>query len=160
MGTIVKGGLLIAILCGCWQIVMGLTGWYKDPVMMSAFFLVILIQIAVMFWGLRKTAPGRGYGGQIGAGVLMSLVAGILIIGISFLFTTVLYPHYFEEMRIVAQQQLQAQGVDEAEAMARIRAAEQYQTPLITALQGFAGTMLTGAVVSAVIAIFYRKKSA
>jgi hypothetical protein len=158
MGTIVKGGILIAFFCGCWQLVMGVTGWYKDPVMMNVFFLVILIQTGVLVWGLRRTAADRGYGGQIGAGALMSLVAGVLIIGVSFLFTTVLYPHYFEEMRIVTQQRLAAQGYDEAEAMARLRAAEQMQTPLITALSGFAGTMVTGIVVSAIIAIFYRKK--
>ncbi len=158
MGTIVKGGILIAVFCGLWEIVMGLTGWYKDPVMMNVFFFVILIQSAVLFWGLRKTAVVRGYGSQIGAGTLMSLIAGILIIGISLLFTTVLFPHYFEEMRIVAAESFRAKGMDEVQVMEQVKLTEPWRTPGVNALSAFLGTMITGVVVSAIIAVFVRKK--
>jgi hypothetical protein len=44
---------------------MGFTGWYKDPTLVKLFFLVIPIEIAVLVIGLRKTAPGQGYGSPI-----------------------------------------------------------------------------------------------
>jgi hypothetical protein len=158
MNTIVKSGILIALLCGVWEILMGVTGWYKDPVMMNVFYVVIAIQAGVLIWGLRKTAGDRSYGGQVGAGTLMSLVAGIFIIGISYLFTTVLYPHYFEEMRLVTEEVLRNKGMSDAEVTAQLKVAEVMQTSMMNALAGFTGTMVTGVVVSAIIAIFVRKK--
>ena len=158
MKTIIKAGVAIAILCGLWEMLMGVTGWYKDPSLMNVFYVVILIQIAVLVWGLRKTAADRGYAGQLGAGTLMSLVAGILIIGISLLFTTVLYPHYFEEIRIVTESTLRSKGLSDAEVMAQLRAAEVMMTPMMNAFAGFLGTMFTGVIASAIIAIFVRKK--
>ncbi len=71
MPAILSAGLLIGVLCGAWTFVMGFTGWYKDPTMLNLFFVVILIEIGGLIWGLRKTAlEGRTYGGQIVAGTI------------------------------------------------------------------------------------------
>jgi hypothetical protein len=36
------------ILVSIWTFVIGLPGWYKDPVLLNLFFLVILLQIGVI----------------------------------------------------------------------------------------------------------------
>src|SRR5688572_2710834 len=96
LNPILAAGLLIGVLCGVWTFVMGFTGWYKDPAMASAFFAVVLIEIGGLIWGLKKTAAqGRTYSGQVVAGTLMSIVAGVVIVGSSLLFTTVFFPDYF-----------------------------------------------------------------
>lgn len=78
-----------------WQSVIGLTGGYIHPVLLNLFWVVVLIQVGVMVWGLRQTAAeGRTYGGQVGAGTLMSVFGGVIIFCGSLLFTTVLFPHY------------------------------------------------------------------
>ncbi|HLF14406.1 MAG TPA: DUF4199 domain-containing protein [Bacteroidota bacterium] len=159
MNTIVGGGLLIGILCAFWTFVMGFTGWYKNPAMMPAFFVVILIQLVVILRGLKQTAAqGRTYGGQVAAGTLMSLVAGLIVIGSSLLFTMVAFPEYFAELRVVQAEILKADGKTEVQIAAELEMASQTQTPVMQALFGFIGTMVTGVVGSLIIGAFYRKK--
>lgn len=159
MNTTLKGGLLIGVLCGLWTFVMGLTGWYKDPVAMLAFYLVIPIQIGVLIVCLRQTAAeGRTYGPQVLAGLLMSFIGGLIIMGTSLLFTTVAYPHYFEELRTAQTQMLVSSGMSEAEAAAQVALTEEFQTPTMQAVFGFIGTLVTGACASLIIAAFVRKK--
>jgi hypothetical protein len=159
MKSIYKPGIYIGVLCGLWQLVMGLTGWYKDPALYNMFFLVILIQVGVLIWGLKQTAQTKSYGGQVGAGTLMSLVAGGLIIIVSILFTGLFFPKYFEEVRSMMTGMYKVQGKSDQEIASLISAAEWSETPIMTALSGFLGTMVTGLVASLIIAIFLRKKA-
>jgi hypothetical protein len=99
--------------------------------MSSAFFLVIAIEVCGLFWGLRKTAAeGRTFTGQVVAGTMMAVVAGVIVIGSSLLFTTIFSDY------------------------GRYRDAA--STPMGEALSGFMGTLVTGILASAVIAIFVR----
>jgi len=159
MNIIVKGGLRIGILCAIWTFAMGFSGWYRDPAMLMAFYAVILIQLGVLVWGLKQTAAqGRTYGGQVAAGTLMSVVGGVIIILSSFLFTLVVFPNYFEEIRVVQQEMLKAAGKTDAEIAAEVEMAAQFQTPVMQAIFGFIGTVFTGLIGSLIIGAFYRKK--
>lgn len=159
MNTILKAGILLGLLCAAWTFFMGFTGWYKSPALMLAFFLVIPIQIGVLVWALRKTAAeGRRYWGQVGAGVLISFVGGLIIIGSSILFTAVVFPDYFTELQRIQAELLKAAGQTEAEVQAAVESAAAGMTSMAYALQGFIGTMVTGLVVSLVTAIFVRAR--
>lgn len=159
MNPILSAGILIGILCAIWTFVMGFTGWYKDPVMLRAFFLVIPIEIGGLIWGLRKTAAqGRTYRGQVVAGTLMAVVAGVIIIASSLLFTTVAFPDYFRELEAANRQMLQAQGRSAPEIEEAVRANASMSTPMGQAMGGFIGTLVTGILASAVIAIVVRKR--
>jgi hypothetical protein len=159
MNPILGAGLLIGVLCGVWTFVMGFTGWYKDPVMMSVFFVVILIEIAGLVWGLRRTAAeGRTYGGQVVAGTMMAVVAGVIIVCSSLLFTMVAFPEYFSELEAAQRELLRSQGKSDAEIAAAIRDSAAAATPMAQAMSGFIGTLITGIVASAVIAIFVRAR--
>lgn len=159
MNPILAAGLLIGVLCGVWTFVMGLTGWYKDPAMVNVFFVVILIQIGGLVWGLRKTeAQGRTYSGQVVAGTLMSIVAGLVIIVSSLLFTSLAYPDYFTEVAAAQRKMLEAAGRSPSEIEDQLRAASAMQTPTANALMGFLGTFVTGVVASAIISIWIRAR--
>lgn len=161
MNPILSAGILIGVLCGVWTFVMGFTGWYKDPVMMRAFFVVILFEIGGLIWGLRRTAAeGRTYSGQVVAGTLISIVAGVIIICSSLLFTTVAYPNYFKELEADYRQTLLQQGKTEAETNELVRTALEGTTPMGQAMQGFIGTLVTGIVASAIISIWIRARPA
>jgi len=57
---------------------MGFTGWYKDPVMLNLFFLVIPLEIGIVIWALRKTAPSHvGRAGR--ERPVLSAVASVII---------------------------------------------------------------------------------
>ena len=158
MNPIVKGGLLLGVVVSTWMFVVGFTGWYRDPVMLNMFYLVILFQIGILIYGLRQTAASRGYGGQLGAGMLISLIGGVIIIAASVLFTSVVFPDYFAELEAIQTEMLRQQGKSEAEISAMIAMTAPMQTPLMNALTGFAGTIGTGLVGSLIIAAFIRKK--
>jgi hypothetical protein len=159
MNPILAGGLTIGLLCGVWTFVMGFTGWYKDPVKLNLFFLVIVIEIAGLIWTLKRTAAqGRTYSGQVVAGTLTAIVAGLVIIVSSLLFTTVAFPQYFAEVNAVQRDLLARQGMPQDQIEAAIRAAAPMQTPMVNALIGFIGTFMTGVIASAVIAIWVRAR--
>ena len=132
MNPVLGAGILIGVLCSIWTFVMGFTGWYRDPSTVNIFYFVILLEIAGLIWGLRRTAAeGRTYRGQVVAGTMMAVVAGVIIVCSSLIFTTVAFPDY-------------TAGVG-AET-----------TPMGQAMAGFMGTLVTGIVASAVIAVFVR----
>ena len=159
MNPILAAGLLIGVLCGVWTFVMGFTGWYKDPAMANAFFLVIAIEVAGLIWGLKKTAEqGRTYSGQVVAGTLMAIIAGVVIICSSLLFTTVAFPDYFDQVNAMGRELMLKDGKTEAEITAAIEATASVQTPIGNALAGFLGTFVTGVIVSAVLALWVRAR--
>ena len=159
MKNILTTGLVLGVLVVLWQLVMGYTGWYKDPQLLNLFFLVIPIQVVVLWWGLRKTAAeGRGYGRQVLAGLLMSLIAGLLIVAGSFLFTTVLFPNYHAELASIYEQQLRAGGQGDAQVQAALAEYAKINNSNVSAMGGFVGTTVTGLVVSLIVGAFVRKK--
>ena len=159
MNPILSAGLLIGLLCSVWIFVMGFTGWYKDPAFANVFFIVIAFEIGGLIWGLRKTASqGRAYGGQILAGAMMAIVAGVIIIASSLVFTTIVFPNSIAEVEQMYRTKLQQQGRSESEITAAIQGTEASRTPMAQAENGFVGTFLTGIVASAVIAIFIRHR--
>jgi hypothetical protein len=159
MNPILSAGLLIGLLCSFWIFVMGFTGWYKDPALSNLFFVVIAVEIGGLIWGLRKTAKqGRAYGGQILAGAMMAIVAGVLIIASSLVFTTIVFPNSLAEVEQMYRARLQQQGRTESEITAAIQANAASATPMAQAESGFVGTLVTGILASAVIAIFVRRR--
>jgi hypothetical protein len=159
MSPIPAAGLLIGVLCAIWMFMMGFTGWYKDPAKLDLFFLVIAIEIGGLIWGLRQTAAqGRTYSGQVAAGTLISIVAGVVIICSSLLFTTVAFPDYFEEINAVSREMMVKEGRTEADIQQTLEAAAPMQTPFRNALIGFTGTVVTGIVASGVLAVWVRAR--
>lgn len=161
MHPVPAAGVLIGVLCAVWTFVMGFTGWYKDPAMALYAFLpgVILIQIAGLIWGLRQTAAqGRTYSGQVVAGTFMSIIAGVIIICSSLIFTTVAFPEYFDELNAASRELMLKEGKSEAEIAEVIAAAKPMQTPMANAMSGFFGTCVTGVIVSAVAGLWIRAR--
>jgi hypothetical protein len=158
MSIPIRAGVLLGVLCVFWTFVMGFTGWYKDPVMLNLFFLVILLEVGIVIWALRKTAPSATWGGQIMNGLVLSLVASVIIFAGSLLFTTVAFPNYFTELQSVQAEMLKAQGLSEADIKMQVAAAAAMQTPFINALTGVIGTVVTGVIVAAIAGAFLRKK--
>lgn len=135
MNPILKTGVVIGVLCAVWVFVFGFAGWYKDPSMRWMFFLVVLIEIAGLEWGLRQTArDGRTYLGQIVAGTMIAVVAGVIVIAASLVFTMAVFP----------------------DALDAVQATEPAATPMSQALDGFLGTLVTGILASAAIAVRHR----
>jgi hypothetical protein len=162
MSQVLKTGLTIGALCVAWTFVMGFTGWYKDPSLAVPLFLVpvILIEVVLLVAGLRRTAASQGYGRQVLTGTLMALVAAVVIVAGSLVFTTVVFPTYFQDLRTAHEQLLREAGKSAQEIQAELLAAEAAnpQTPLANALSGAIGTVATGLLTSLIAAAFLRRK--
>jgi len=158
MNIPIRAGALLGVLCVIWTFVMGFTGWYKDPVMLNLFFLVIPLEIGIVIWALRKTAPRATWGGQIVNGLVLSLVASVIIFAGSLLFTTVAFPTYFSDIQASQTEMLKAAGVSEADIKTQVAAAAAMQTPFVNAISGVIGTVVTGVLVAAIAGAFLRKK--
>lgn len=159
MKSTLKAGLLLGILVVVWILVTGVTGWYKDPALQPLFYLVVLIEIGVLIWGLRLTAKeGKTYGGLIGAGTMMSIIGAVVIFFASILFTTVVYPNYFADVRQAGLEALLSKGMTADQAEAQLKMMDPMETPFVQALIGAVMTVVTGFVASLVIAAVIRKK--
>jgi len=155
MRSSLKVGLVIGVSCAVWQCIMVAAGWLTNPRLFPLFYLVILIEVAILVWGLKQTAALQTYGGQLITGTGASLIAGGFLFAFSLLLTVVFFPGILGEMKAMQAQLLRDAGRTEAE----VSAALALQTPLIQAVQGLIGTVVTGVLASLVIATFLRKKA-
>jgi hypothetical protein len=160
MSVAIRGGVVLGLLVTFWTYFMGFTGWYKHPVLLLAFWLVVPAQIAVLIWSLGQTADRQGYWAQVGLGVLISALGGAIIFCSSLLFTTVVFPHSIREMQTLQENALRQSGRSQAEVRRMIEAAARDATPMAQALSGFLGALFTGLLASIGIAAFGRRKRA
>jgi hypothetical protein len=158
MNVPIRAGVLLGVLCAAWTFVMGFTGWYKDPVMVNVFFLVVLLEIGIVIWATRKTAATATWGGQIVNGLVLSLVASVIIFAASLLFTTVVFPDYFQDIQAAQAEMLKAAGKSESEIATTLAASAAMQTPFMNAFSGVIGTVVTGVIVAAIAGAVWRKK--
>jgi hypothetical protein len=86
-------------------------------------------------------------------------VAGVIMIGSSLLFTTVLFPTYSQDLEQMYRTTLAKQGKSDAEILAAVQTTAASWTPMAQAMSGFIGTLITGIVSSAVVAWFVRSRS-
>ena len=150
-------GVLLGVLVTLWSVLIVATGWHVNPAMVWTFSIVVIIEIGVLIWALRKTAAeGRTYGAQVWAGLLTAIIGGILIFAGSLLITTVLYPDYFTEIRAMGAELARQGGRTDAEVQAILETPT--QTPIEGAFAGFVGTVATGLLASLIIAAFLRRK--
>jgi len=158
MNPTVRTGLVLGLLVVAWTFLMGVTGWYKDPALANLFWVVVLIQVVVLLWALTKTAAENKFARQVFEGTLISIVAAVLIFAGSLAFTMIAFPNYFAELRVVHEEMLRNAAKSEAEIQAALEAAAAGATPMAQAIAGAIGTILTGIMASAMIAVFHRRR--
>lgn len=143
-------GVVLGLGIVGWTFAMGFLGWYRDPEKAGLFMLVFPFEIAVVITSLRAYRAEHTYGQQVLTGTMLGAIGGAFAFCGSLLFTMVAFPSYFDEIR----QLMLEQGVSQAE----IDASEWQRTSFGNAIAGAIGTFVTGVVVSAIVAIFARKK--
>jgi hypothetical protein len=161
MNTILKAGIVLGVLCEIWAYLYVGMGWHRNAATANLFFVVILLQLLVLIWALRQTAAeGRGYGAQLGAGTLISLIGGIIILIGSYVCQTMVFPNYMAEYQAMQEEALRTAGRSEAEIEQIRDMAAKTSTPAMSAIFGFIGTVVTGFVMSLILGAFIRAKKA
>ncbi len=158
MHPTIRAGFLLGAAVAAWTLIMAKSGLYKHPTLLYLFWLVIPIQIGILITFLRKSASTAGYGRQVWTGVSISLLGSMLIFANSYYLTSVLYPHYFQELEALGRQLMANKGMSAEQIEAAVRAQAHMQTPMASAMAGAIGTVVTGFLTSVVAAFWLRKK--
>jgi hypothetical protein len=158
MHPTLRAGLILGVSVAAWTFIMGFTGWYKHPGLLYLFWLVIPLQIGILLWALGGLASVDRYGRQVWNGVSISLLGSIIIYWASLLFTTVVFPHYFQDLEALGRQMMARQGLSAAQIDAAVRLQAPMQTPRASAMAGAIGTVVTGFLTSVIASFWLRKK--
>jgi hypothetical protein len=122
--------------------------------------MVIPFQIILLVWMLKNTKKqGFGYGQQVLAGLVMSLVAGAIIFVGSWLITTAVFPTYYADLRAMSERVMVAQGWTPERIAAEMEKQKRMLTPMGSSMMGFIGTTVTGLVVALIAAVLIRDRA-
>jgi hypothetical protein len=154
----VNAGVVLGVVVAVWVLFMGFSGLYKNPLGALAFLLVIPINIGVVVWGLRRTRAENGYGGQILAGLVIGVVGSVIIMLNSYVFTTMLFPNYFDDIRQMQEEFMTQAGLPQEEIDRRLEEAAASATPGRQAITGGIGTVGTSLVTAVIAGIWLRRK--
>ena len=159
MNAVLKGSVALAVAVALVSILIAVTGLHTNPMVSGLVSIVVfvLFTVAAVLWVLKQTAADNGYGRQLLNGLLLGVVSGVLIFVFSWLILTVLFPDYLGESQDAMVFMLENSGLPEAQLNAQIAKVEA-ATPTSNAFSGMIGTIITSLVVSAIVAIFFRKK--
>lgn len=161
MQPTIQAGIVLGLAAEIWTLLFLSLGLHTNPVTLLLFYLVIVIQGGVLFWGLRMTArQGKTYGAQVVAGLIMSGIGAVIIFVGSFVLTSYVFPDYFVELEEGIRTTLSAQGIPDADIQTQLDAMASSNTPIQNAINGVIGTIGTGLVLSLIIAIFVKAKPA
>lgn len=137
--------------------IMMFTDLYLNPNMVWIFMLIIPLQLLTIIAALKMgTNNGNTYRDQIMLGLKVSLLAGLIAAGTSYLFTTTLKPTYFADIKAMGQQ-IYAKNPT-PEMAAQIEQYNSMATPELNSLSGFLGSTICGFLMSLIVAAFLRKK--
>jgi hypothetical protein len=160
MKSAIQAGVILGLLVLVWTLVHGFTGWYKDPGMSWTFWMVIPFQVILLVWMLKNTRKqGFGYGQQVLAGLVMSLVAAAIIFAGSYLITTAVFPTYYADVRAMTEQAMTAKGWTPEQIAAAMDKEKGMLTPMGSAAAGFIGTTITGLLAALIASAIIRNKS-
>ncbi len=160
MKSIVKAAITLAVLVAVWSVVIALVGLHRtNPMLAQVAFIApgIILNIGCIVWGLKGTAATSGYVRQVGNGILIGVIAGVLIFGFSLLMLTVLMPGYLDEMKQTTIEWLQAADIADETREKQIAAVEG-TAATSQSRAGLFGTLATSLVAAVIAAIFLRRK--
>ncbi len=158
MKTALIAGVVLGVSISLWSLVLALTGWFADPVWNELFWIGVAIQVAVLAGTLVRTRNERGFGGQLVVGLATSVIAALLVFGSTMVFTTLAFPDYLADVRVMREQMMLARGVDPMQARAEMEAVAELQTPLGQAFAAAFGTVVTGLFASIALALALRRR--
>jgi len=160
MKSAIQAGVILGLLVLVWTLIHGFTGWYKDPGMSWTFWMVIPFQIILLVWMLKNTKKqGFGYGQQVMAGLVMSVVAGAIIFVGSWLITTAVFPTYYADVRGMYEKVMVAKGWTPEQIGAAMEKQKSMMTPMGSSMMGFIGTTVTGLIVALIASVLIRNRA-
>ena len=159
MNSVIKASLILAGVIAVLTVGIVATGLLERPATGIPLFLfgAIVLNIVVVFWGLKQTAAENPYGKQLMNAALIGLVGGALIFVVSMALTSVILPDFLEESK-AAQAALLEEALPAGEQLDVALEGNASRSSISEAFGGFVGTLGTSILSGAIIGIFLRRK--
>ncbi|MBN2682782.1 MAG: DUF4199 domain-containing protein [Bacteroidales bacterium] len=126
-------------------------------------FLTISLLIVWIVLGTRKYRANLGgfvsYSGALGAGVVITLFAGVLAAFFSYIFLTVIEPDTIANSIVEFENNLIENGDDEETIATSLKMYKKFATPTFFAIFAFLGNLLMGFLVSLITSLFLKRKN-
>ncbi len=159
MRSVIKASVALVIAVMVISVLMYVTGLHQNALIggLGSLVLVISANVGAVFWALKQTAAENGYLRQLGNGVLIGIIGGVLVfLGSMALLTAI--PDYLEDMKEMQIVSIENSNMAE-DKMEKMIAKIDAITPVSSSMQGLIGTFFTSLIVGAIVAIFQRKKN-
>ncbi len=159
MRPIVKASVLLVATVSLISVFVYVTGLHRNFMLGQIVFLVcaIAVNVGIVIWALKQTSSTNGYLKQVGNSAAIGLLAGILIIAVSWLFLSVVFPDVLAESREGAITYMEQSGTPKAEVDRQMTMLDN-ATPMSQSIPGGFGTFFTSLLTGAVFAIWGRRK--
>jgi hypothetical protein len=150
-------GLTLGILLSLLLLIEGVTGWYRDPVMIRIRMLTPLLVFATVGAAVWHVAAGKRWLKRLGLALSVVVIGAICYAGATYVVTGVLYPDYLDAMQELHRQGLVAQSKTAAEIRTTLAA---HQRTVSQEAIGAGQLVLMGGGVAAVLfATVFRRKA-
>ena len=157
MNIVIKFGLILGVTVGVLGFALPTLGLHTHESAPAGFVgAAIAINVIVVFIALRQMAADSGWGRQVLNGLVLGVVGAAIIFLSSFTMTTLVFPEYYVEFAEAARARAIAAGLSPEEI--EIQVASATGTPASSAFAGAVGTVVTSAVVAAIMGFFTRAR--
>ena len=155
MNIPVKYGLMLGVIVGALGFALAALGLHSNAMTPPAFVAAaIIINIVIVVLALRRTASDSNWGGQVRNGLVLGVTGAVIIFLSSFVMTALVFPDYYAEFAEAARLRGVAGGLPPEEIDMQVAMAT--GTPAGSAFSGAIGTLITSAVVAAIMGFFKR----
>lgn len=157
--VIIRYGIIFWVISTIILFAIGVFDWYSDPNLTWVFWLVIPVQIGIIYQ-LMKTLKSlqASYWKNVGFGTLVSLITGIGMFFSSLLFTEVVFPDYFDTIKEVGIEIYEDDGATQEEIDQYAKFYESDNLGVANAVSGVIGSTAFGFFLSLIISLFFRNK--
>ena len=159
MGIAVRSGVILALSVSLLQAVLIGAGLHMKPVgAFIGFIVTIVLNVAIVFFALRKTAPTNAYVEQLLSAIVIGAVGGALVCVLSLVMSSFVFPELIDEVKAARIASLEEREMAD-DLRERFVESTEAMTGRGQAFAGMIGTFFTSLIVGAIVALFQREST-
>lgn len=157
MGAVLKWSLVLVVIVTALSAVIGMA-FEPGNSLGSVIFLPLAIGLNVgcVFMALKETAAENTYGKQLMLAIVIGVISGVLIFATSYMLYTTMLTAHVDFAIDQASDQILAQGLPADQEEQQLTFIQGFM-PLLAAIPGLLGTLVTSITAGAIIAAFKKK---
>ncbi len=153
-----KYGVLVAVVIMVYTTIINIAGLSQNQALSSVQFVFMIAAIVMAMKEFRAQNKGyMSYGEGLGLGTLLSAVMGLLVSMFSSFYNRFIDPTILTQALDKVRMDMEKRGMDDAQIDMSMEQAQKFMSPGIMFFTGVLMTILTGFIVSLVIAAIIRR---